>query len=40
MPKNAPKQILIVAAGVLVAGFLMQQMRGNTLLDQARGGYN
>ncbi len=40
MGKSLVKNVGVVAVGVILAGFLLQQLRGNALADQARGGFN
>lgn len=40
MNKSTLKTGAVVVVSVMVAGFLMNQLRGNALVDQARGGYN
>lgn len=34
------KQVGVVVAGVMLAGFILHQLRGNGVADQARGGFN
>jgi len=40
MSKSLVKNVGVVAVGVILAGFLLNQFKGNTLADQARGGFN
>lgn len=40
MKKLPIEQILIVSAGVIVAGYILDMMRGNSIADKARGGFN
>ncbi len=39
MSKSMVKNIGVVAVGVVLAGFILNQLRGNGLADQARGGF-
>jgi len=34
------KQVGIVMVGVILSGFILHQLRGNGIADQARGGFN
>ncbi len=40
MNKNMVKHVGVTVLGVVLAGFLLQQLRGNSIADQARAGFN
>lgn len=40
MNKTTIRTVGAVTVGVLLAGFILNQLRGNGLADQARGGFN
>lgn len=39
MKKLPIEQVLIVSAGVLIAGYLLNMLRGNSLADSSRSGF-
>lgn len=39
MKKLPIEQVLIVSAGVLIAGYVLNMLRGNSIADQARAGF-
>jgi len=40
MSKSILKNVVVVAAGVMLAGAIMNGLRGTGIIDQSRAGYN